>query len=163
MYTVDTGGGERRLLLTSARLLYNPTFSPDGTQIAYFDGGGDHSHSLRVMNADGSGIRILIDRAPLGHVYNLIWSPDASLLAFSAQEGGIWIVRPDGSGLTKVVPDGVNVHWSPDGSRISYQSADPSSGGLGALEIAAVDGTQVQEFGYGASGPWNPLPLPVSP
>jgi Tol biopolymer transport system component len=164
IYTVDAEGGEPRLLLTSARLLYNPTFSPDGTQIAYFDGGGDNSHSLRVMNADGSGIQILFDQAPaeVGHVYNLIWSPDGSRLAFSAQEGGIWIVGIDGSGLTKVIPDGVNVYWSPDGSRISYQSADPLSGALGALEIAAADGTQVQEIGYGGSGPWNPLPLPGS-
>jgi len=61
-----------------------------------------------------------------------------------------------------VIPDGVNAYWSPDGSQISYQPADPLSGTLGALEIAAVDGTQVQEFGYGGSGPWNPLPLPVS-
>jgi Tol biopolymer transport system component len=164
MYTVDTEGGEPRLLLASARLLYSPTFSPDGTQIAYFDGGGDNSHSLRVMNADGSGVRVLFDQAPaeVGHVYNLIWSPDGSRLAFSAQEGGIWIVGVDGSGLTKVIPDGVNVYWSPDGSRISYQSADALSGALGALEIATVDGTHAQEFGYGGSGPWNPLPLPVS-
>ena len=164
MYTVDTEGGVSHLLLASARMLYNPTFSPDGTQIAYFDGGGDWGHSLRVMNADGSGVRILFDQAPeeVGHVYNLAWSPDGSRLAFSAQEGGIWIVGVDGSGLTKVIPDGVNVYWSPDGSRISYQSADALSGALGALEIAAVDGTHVQEFGYGRSGPWNPLPLPVS-
>lgn len=178
MYTVDTGGGEPRLLLASARrsfpnptggtvsfrsLLYNPTFSPDGTQIAYFDGGGDHSHSLRVMNADGSGVRILFDQAPeeVGHVDNLVWSPDGSRLAFSAQEGGIWIIGVDGSGLTKVIPDGVNVHWSPDGSRISYQPADPRSFALGTLEIAAVDGTHVKEFGYAGSGPWNPLPLSV--
>jgi hypothetical protein len=31
-------------------------FSPDGGQIAYFEGGGDWGNSLRVMNADGSGV-----------------------------------------------------------------------------------------------------------
>ena len=61
-----------------------------------------------------------------------------------------------------MIPDGVNAFWSPDGSRISYQSADALSVGPGGLEIAAADGTQVQEFGYGGSGPWNPLPLPAS-
>ena len=34
--------------------MYAPTFSPDGTQIAYVAGGGDHSHHVWVMDADGS-------------------------------------------------------------------------------------------------------------
>jgi Tol biopolymer transport system component len=175
IYTVDAEGGEPRLLLARTRRffpdegrsfrtwLYNPTFSPDGTQIAYFDGLGDWGHSLRVMNADGSGVRVLFDQAPeeVRHVDDLVWSPDGSRLAFSAQEGGIWIVGVDGSGLTKVIPDGVNPSWSPDGSRISYQPIDPLSFRLGTLEIAALDGTHVQEFGYAGSGPWNPLPLSV--
>jgi len=174
MYLVDSEGGEPRLLLARTRRrfpeegrsfrtwLYNPTFSPDGSLIAYFDGLGDWGHSLRVMNADGSGIRILIDKAPqeVGHVDDLVWSPDGSRLAFSAGEGGIWIVNLDGSGLTKVIPDATNPAWSPDGSRISYQSVYPPA--LGTLEIAAVDGTHVQEFGYGGSGPWNPQPLLVA-
>jgi hypothetical protein len=161
MNTVDTEGGEPRLLLASSRMLYNPTFSPDGTQIAYFDGWGDNSHSLRVMNADGTGVRVLFDQAPkaVGHVDDLVWSPGGSRLAFSAEEGGIWIVGVDGSGLTKVIPDGVNPSWSPDGSRISYQRAAGSM--RGTLEIATLDGRHVQEFGYGGSGPWNPLPLSV--
>ena len=181
IYTVDTRGGEPSLLLARTRRsfppsrpggaessfrtwLYNPTFSPDGTQIAYFDGMGDWGHSLRVMNADGSGVRILIDQVPeeVGHVWNLVWSPDGSHLAFSAQEGGIWIVDVDGSELTKAIPDGINAFWSPDGSRISYQTVFPPSGVLGTLETAAVDGTHVQRFGYGGSGPWNPVPLPQS-
>jgi len=32
---------------------------------------------------------------------------------------------------------------------------------LGALQIATLDGRHVQEFGYGGSGPRNPLPLSV--
>ena len=34
------------------------------------------------------------------------------------------------------------------------------AGSLGTLEIAALDGTHVQEFGYGEPGPWNPLVQP---
>jgi WD40-like Beta Propeller Repeat len=105
----------------------------------------------------------LFDQAPkgVGHVDDLVWSPDGSRLAFSAQEGGIWVVGVDGSGLTKVIPHGVNPAWSPDGSRISYERTAPGSFVRGALEIAGVDGRHVQEFGYGGSGPWNPLPLSV--
>jgi WD40-like Beta Propeller Repeat len=179
IYVVDGEGGTRQLVLSPSRRrvpgdtydrklrtsLYEPTFSPDGRQIAYFDGMGDWGHSLRVMNADGSGIRVLIDLADVGHVDKLVWSPDGSHLAYSAQEGGIWIVGVDGSGLTKVIPDGVTPSWSPDGSRISYQPIDPSSSQRGTLEIAALDRTHVthvREFGYGGSGPWNPLSLSES-
>jgi Tol biopolymer transport system component len=175
IYSVDTEGGEPHVLLTSNRRwfpdqghayrtwLYNPTFSPDGTQIAYFDGMGDWGHSLRIMNADGSGVRVLFDQAPgeAWHIDDLVWSPDGSRLAFSAQEGGIWVVGVDGSGLTKLIPHGVNPAWSPDGSRISYQFVGPGSSMLGTLQIATLDGRHVQEFGYGGSGPWNPLPLSV--
>jgi len=98
IYSVDTEGGEPHVLRTSTRRsfpeqghayrtwLYNPTFSPDGTQIAYFDGMGDWGHSLRIMNADGSGVRVLIDDAPeeAWHIDDLVWSPEGSRLAFSA-------------------------------------------------------------------------------
>ena len=185
IYTIDTEGGEPRLLLARTRRLfpdegrsfttwvYNPTFSPDGTQIAYFDGMGDWGNSLRVMNADGSGVRVLIDsiRFDFGWPAHLGWSPAGSRLAFEAYafealsggqrrvEGGIWVIGADGSGLTKVIPDGVNPSWSPDGARISYQRRSSLSGALGTLEIATLDGRHVQEFGYAGSGPWNPLPL----
>ncbi len=55
IYVVDAHGGTPRVLRTASRrwfwftangirvqaLAYNPTYSPDGTQIAYFDGSGD--------------------------------------------------------------------------------------------------------------------------
>src|SRR5215211_8735852 len=54
---------------------------------------------------------------------------------------------------------------TPPGRRTALRSRIslfyPSAYVLGTLEIAAVDGTHVQEFGYGGSGPWNPQPLLV--
>jgi Tol biopolymer transport system component len=74
---------------------------------------------------------------------------------------GISVVDADGSGLTLAVPDGRDPYWSPDGTRISYRlghlSQNQSSWVFGPLMIAAADGTEVQQFGYAASGPWNPL------
>ena len=95
MYAVDTEGGEPRFLLASAGWgLFYPTFSPDGAQIAYFDGGGDVDNTLRVMNADGSGVRVVIDQE-FGHVDDLAWSPDGSRLAFQART-----VVPSGSSMS---------------------------------------------------------------
>lgn len=135
--------------------LYAPTFSPDGTHIAYFDGAGDWGHSLRVMNRDGTGVRVVVENDMTlgqGHVLGLDWSPDGEQLLFALDSIGVHVVGIDGSGLRQVSPEtsqGVDPHWSPDGSLISYNTG-------GALVIARSDGTQVQRFNYGRSGPWNP-------
>ena len=150
---------QNRSFRTSA---YFPTFSPDGTQIAYFDGFGDNSHSLRVVNADGGDLHVLIDNIEAYRISNLAWSPDGSRLAFGRRNFmGIYTIGVDGSDLTLVIPAGENPHWSPDGSRISFEW------GQGEFRIADRDGSHVQVFGlslrpwhsngYTASGPWNPL------
>ena len=168
IYVVDTQGGTPRVLLAAGRRsafrgrghgtwLSNPTYSPDGTQIAYFDHILDSGAQLRVMNADGTGVRVLLHRAGLPpatgyHIYNLAWSPDGQRLAWGGTTG-IFVVGADGSGLTLAIPRGAYPYWSPDGTRIAYLID-------GRLEIAAPDGTHVQAFDYAQPGPWNPLVQP---
>jgi Tol biopolymer transport system component len=191
IYSISAQGGTPRLLHTASRrwfevngtriraLLYNATYSPDGTQIAYFDGavnGGDGiAHQLRVMNADGSGARVLVDDLEADRIYGLAWSPDGERLAFGLGSQGIYVVGADGSGLTLAIPDGAHPFWSPDGTRIAFGKlldspsvleaihgpcADPRCRVLlGALNIVTLDGMQVQEF-FGTAGPWNPLAQP---
>jgi Tol biopolymer transport system component len=177
IYVIGTDGGRPHLLRKGGRRqwysgppgsdgwartdLFNPEFSPDGTKIAYFDGMGDWGNSLRVMNADGSHVRVLLDsngrlsdRIVALDFNSLVWSPDGSRLAFQAA-GGIWVIGVDGSGLTKLIPNGEKPSWSPDGSRIAYQVRGSTSSG--PLRIADADGGNVQKVTLGYSGPWNPL------
>lgn len=169
IYRIAADGGVATELLASSRRyipeqqrtfragVYFPTFSPDGTQIAYFDGFGDNSHSLRVVNAEGGDLHVLIDNIEAYRMSNLVWSPDGTRLAFGRVPDGIYTIGVDGSGLTLVIPGGAYPHWSPDGSRILYQEQDYSSP-LGTLLISADDGTHVVEFHRrGSGGPWNPL------
>lgn len=75
------------------------------------------------------------------------WSPANAWIAFarrartadSASEAGIWIVRPDGSGLRRVAPVSRSElvlvdQWTPDGRGIAYLGGD----GAGAYSIVDV-------------------------
>ena len=180
IYVVDAQGGSPRVLFAGDRRcclsngesnrswLSNPTYSPDGTQIAYFDHLLDGGSQLRVMNADGTDVHVLLEGTGY-HMYNLAWSPHGEQLAFGGGyrgSAGVFVVGADGSGPTLVVPGGADPYWSPDGTRIAYRIPPPSaladclSCGLGTLEIAALDGTHVQRFGSAEPGPWNPLVQP---
>jgi dipeptidyl aminopeptidase/acylaminoacyl peptidase len=136
IYAQRLDGGAPRLILRSTRRVffpdgrsalasvYEPTLSPDGTRIAYFDGMYDHSHHLWVANADGRKRRLVLGKAVSapGHVRSLTWAPTGEWLAF-VTDNSISLVRPDGTGLRRIASPGVTapgVQWSPDGSRIAY-------------------------------------------
>src|SRR5205823_6252471 len=80
-------------------------------------------------NADGGDRHLLVDNEVTseGHVLGLVWSPDGERLAFSLRrdQGGIYTIRADGTGLTLVASQGADFfqmppQWSPDGSRIAF-------------------------------------------
>jgi TolB protein len=66
-----------------------------------------------VMNADGSGIRLLAL-----HGSHPSWSPDGRKLAFR-QGSAIWTVNVDGSNRRRLAL-GNSPAWSPDGKRIAF-------------------------------------------
>jgi dipeptidyl aminopeptidase/acylaminoacyl peptidase len=90
IFAMDVATGAKRQLTTRKGPDGNPTPSPDGRLIAYT--GVDWStdtwvdQKLYVMNADGSGSRVLadIDRSPS----SLTWAADGSGVYFTAQSEG---------------------------------------------------------------------------
>ena len=187
IYLADVNGGGLRLLQALHRrwypskkqlyatLLLVPTFAPDGSRIAYVDGMGDWGNSIRVMDADGENVRVLIDwrrgglqeAAMDNHVIRLAWSPDGSRLAFETVDDGIWVVGSDGSGLRLLIRHGHNPTWSPDGSRLAYATWNESGRCCQVqLRIADADGSHVQTLAHVDTGPeggfaggpaWNPV------
>jgi Tol biopolymer transport system component len=143
--------------------LSEPAFSPDGSQIAYFQSRTDFNSTLRVMNADGSGSRVVLQDSSVmksSNYHPLLWFPDGRRLLFGMGfgAGAIYTVNADGSELTQV-GQGWYPTVSPDGARIAY-GLDPS--GPETLTIENVDGTHVHHINLGIPGPWNPLPEAAS-
>jgi Tol biopolymer transport system component len=157
---VDEGGPPEVLLERGEDAVYAPTFSPDGTQIAYVVGSGDHSHRVWVIDADGSDAhQILANETTMGagHVRRLAWSPAGDRIALGMDED-TYTFATDGSDFTRVITFGTLPHWSPDGSQLAYAVGCPANPEGCGLAIADADGSNVHDFVFGTSGPWHPVP-----
>jgi Tol biopolymer transport system component len=131
LYVVDAEGGRPvRLPYPSAGEGVNaPTFSPDGSQIAYLVS-GDDEEQVWVADADGSDAHEILAHEHGRHgpgVSGLQWSPAGDRLAiglggYKGSDGlAIYTFAPDGSDFTQVITGGISPYWSPDGSQIAYE------------------------------------------
>ena len=81
---------------------YEPAWSPDGSKITFTRGtdcfGGCETEHLWVVNADGSNPTKLTDILANTHA----WSPDGTKIIFGSQRGDLFVINPDGSGLTNI-------------------------------------------------------------
>jgi Tol biopolymer transport system component len=130
---LDAAGSVRRLLFhDETRSALAPTVSPDGKQIAFGLGGffqmtsGKAIADLAVINADGSGLKILTDGK--GNYGLPAWSPDQTQIVYRAATGdhdGLYILDV-ATGASRFLA-GTSAHdnfpaWSPVGDRISFTS-----------------------------------------
>jgi TolB protein len=93
VYVVDANGTSLRRLTTSPGDDFDPSWSPDGTRIA-FRRERSGEPEIWIMNADGTQQRRLTDGL------SPAWSPDGSLVAFAGPSGSsgiITVIRPDGT------------------------------------------------------------------
>jgi len=135
--------------LTSGFGDLGPSWSPDGSKIAFSsgrDGGGDE---IYVMNADGTG-QTRLTYGLEKYAWAPSWSPDGSKIAFASTglDGGwIYVMNADGSGATRLINWGsgfgdLGPSWSPDGSKIVFPSSDGGPGGY-EIYVVNIDGSGV--------------------
>lgn len=134
--TAALDGTDVQRLTHADALDTNPTWSPDGSKIAFITGNYWEAQ-LAVMDADGSNEWLLAPSVNLeGHPsgQSPAWSPDGSWIAFVGREGDydkgyryvLHTVRPDGSKLTRLgeLAGASAWSWSPKVSHIAFLGAD---------------------------------------
>ena len=161
IYTVDPSGGDWTRLTTNTGEDAQPTWSPDGTKIAFRSIRGGRYYETYVMNADGSDQHALTvtpnPPAPsTARPYSTqpSWSPDGSRIVFAGEDGSVYRVSPEGRGLERIpvespsgsaVAHAFDVSLSPDGRSLVF-----SLGGAGhGIYRAPVAGGRAQRLTSG--------------
>jgi TolB protein len=129
---VMNADGTQQRQLTRGRVDTEPSWSPDGKSVVFRGLSPDgKTFDLFVVNDDGAGLRRITHDPDSIAVTNPAWSPDGMVIAFqrvnydSGAGTGVYVMRPDGTGLKRLALNGGEPAWSPDGRRRAFSRAKP--------------------------------------
>ena len=159
IYVMDDDGKNQRNLTNHPSDDYAPSWSPDGTRIAFMSDRDGHvpkgdvlpTFEIYVMDADGGNQQNLTNDP--SHDMYPAWSPDGKRIAFTSYRDGhddaihgrptaeIYVMDADGGNpqhLTNDLNDDRYPSWSPDGKRIVF-SSERDGHFIGEFEITSSE------------------------
>ena len=132
---MNADGANLRQLTKNATDEEGPSWSPDGTKIAYTR--GSEAGDIFVIDADGTNKRQLTTGR---RNFDPTWSPDGTKIAYTNDQDREWnyqifVIDADGTNKRQLTTGGENFEptWSPDGTKIAYTR------GFEAGEIHVMD------------------------
>ena len=144
---VDAGNATRRIATSAgAANDTSPTFSPDGTKLAFVRTAiSDGATTVYTVNpANGTGLATVPMAGVGGTIGDLAWSGDGARFAFTVTSGGtsdIFTSKTDGTDLRRVTPADATAESAPawvSGDRLVFQVG---SGATSSLAASGSDGS----------------------
>jgi Tol biopolymer transport system component len=131
IYVLDVGS-RRTTRVTPLGDNMFPAWSPDGRRIAFSGDVDDAANrDIYIVDSDGRNMRRLTTTATID--VQPEWSRKSDLIAFVAAprpqtptDGGVSVMRPDGSDVRRIWIIARDVTWSPDGRSVLVVGASPA-------------------------------------
>jgi TolB protein len=161
IWEMSANGNDLRQL-TNVGFAWFPSFSPDGTKIAFSgQNGDDPNDEVFVMNRDGSDLTALTS-AGTGNNEWPRWSPYGRQIAFVSDRTGheqVYTMKADGTNQTQLTFQPIDhdqlADWSPDGLHIAY-----TQGTVGVDEkiwVMNADGSNQHQVSSGNADDFGPV------
>jgi TolB protein len=165
IYLMNPDGSSKVSFTPRGLIAKDLVWSPDGRKIAFTRSEETTtSGSIFILDLETNKQHELASGIPF--VDPPSWSPDGALLTF-ARDGDIWLVEPDGSGLTNLTKSGLgelHPEWSPDGEKLVFESYEAGST---YIFLMNADGTRTRitetpgggsDFDWGTNTDYASLP-----
>jgi len=120
----------------------SPDWSPSGRRLVFERSSSDGPPELWIHYFNGNR-RLTEGASPAWSV-----NGDIAFTGTTAAGGGIWVIRPDGSGLHRISELGGSPDWSPDGRRIVFM--------MGRIAVMRADGSHLRQLVTGSAPAFSP-------
>jgi dipeptidyl aminopeptidase/acylaminoacyl peptidase len=168
--TLDLRTGRLSKFLAADQSLTTPSYSPDGSWIAYqTDFQGDEDHDIVTIPSKGGRSRKITDG--VADNYSPAISPDGKRIAFlsnrKADIDNLYIIGSTGGKLTRLSNEDMPVRdlaWSPDGRMIAFHTGIGDEDTVSVTDVGRGKTSRLLarknvEYGlisgYGPANPWS--------
>jgi Tol biopolymer transport system component len=152
IFSIGVNGSNLTQLTSNSSMDVYPSFSPDGTQIAFLSWRGSNL-DIYVMDADGSNQQLLYDSG--GHDADVHWGSGGRMVF--TRDHQIWSIKDDGTDARQVTDPANAGDWdtanlpigdydprfNPAGTRIAFERMDDITQANGGYNIYVINSSGI--------------------